>query len=579
MTVPAMSTLTSVSTASTRKSISSIGHRQSDPNLTLRSDSSLGPFFARLDDHASLSSMTSTPITATDYPPPDVSLSSQPSTIATDPKSTPHVSTFSSSSPSHPGDTDDQSLNSQQSSHFLLTSSVHNLPQHPESLPRTYKPFKRAPRPTPACSTVRLAPVAPPSPAFSNDSSLPNLALDLSPTIAHSSSYFSPPASPQSSAAPPPPLAPNATVSTTTSTNHPANSNPSFLASPVTVSSTNIASPCSELSLLGRSTSDHQQQQQQHHHSSFSLLARRHFGKLSNAVVSPQPRDMDCDSVISEPASYSNATFVASDLWLVQRDVQPAEQEIAERDRRRQLRASLRTSVAVDSRRTRTSLASALSSSRRGNRASSADRSFVESISSLRKNYVEIRGEYERATKPTADNQPYHQPHVEDDDDGVIKTVQSLSSMSPGVHEQDVSTNHRSHVFDHDADSHVGADEDDDEEEGSPSSLLVSQFFSGAVAGFGSRRLDDRDRGEFRADGTTFQRKYPERCTGRQTRRFGLSSGRHDLSQPLRQTTHAGQFVEDASYDGSKRRVSRGRRIRWWLRRVSHRFRMEAEHA
>lgn len=301
---------------------------------------------------------------------------------------------------------------------------------------------------------------------------------------------------------------------------------------------------------------------------------------------------MDCDSVISEPASYSNATFVASDLWLVQRDVQPAEQELAHRDRRRQLRATLRASVALDSRRSRTSLASALSRCPRADRASSsADRSFAESIASFRKNYVEVKGEYEQANSPS-----FHLTHIHSDDDqaitthadldldadtdvdvdddGVIKSVLSSPSLRTDIDEQVVISKQCADVFGHHHQQHV----DEDEEEESPSSLLVSQFFSGAVAGFGSRRLDDRDRGEFRADGTTFQRKYPERCTGRQTRRFGLSSAKHDLSQPLRQTTHAGQFVEDASYDGAKRRVSRARRLRWWIRRVSHRFRMEGEH-
>ena len=38
---------------------------------------------------------------------------------------------------------------------------------------------------------------------------------------------------------------------------------------------------------------------------------------------------------ISDPCSYSNGIHVASDLWLTQRDVQPTEQALSERDMRR----------------------------------------------------------------------------------------------------------------------------------------------------------------------------------------------------------------------------------------------------
>lgn len=551
ISVPAMSTVTSVSTSSTRNSANGPSSRHCPTTLTVRSNSSLGPFFTRLDDHPSLSSMTSAPITSTDDPPIYRHPGKPSSSHSTSPTSPLDDSTFSSSSPSHrdpdPHLHPHSHNTSQPPSHFLLTSPQSN------GLPRPYIPVRHPPRLSSITSSSHLPHQS--SSTQSNQSSLPSLPLDLPPTLLNAAAFFSPSTSSPSPSQDHSPHLPASTISNPTASPHSVSSP---VPSTIPISSNPFTRPSTELSILSRSSSD------AHHQSSFSLLARRHFSKLTTAVASVQSKDIDCDSVISEPASYSNSTVVASDLWLVQRDVQPVERELAEKDRRRQLRPTVRGPTSADCRRARVSSAYPAPCFTRDYLPPSSDKSITESLASLRSNYVEIRGEYERdADLDHADYCQLRDKHV--DADPVIKSVLSVPSLRTSF-DGDVSCNQKAAVF------------SDGEDEESPSSLLVSQYFSGAVAGFGSRRLDDQDRTEFRADGTTFHRKLPERCTGRQTRRFGLSSGRHDLSQTLRQTARAAQFVDDASQDESKRRVSRARRIRWWLRRVSHRFRMEAEH-
>lgn len=48
------------------------------------------------------------------------------------------------------------------------------------------------------------------------------------------------------------------------------------------------------------------------------------------------PRESDADSVLSEPASYSNSSYVASDMWLVHRDVDNAERMLKQKERERE---------------------------------------------------------------------------------------------------------------------------------------------------------------------------------------------------------------------------------------------------
>lgn len=244
--------------------------------------------------------------------------------------------------------------------------------------------------------------------------------------------------------------------------------------------------------------------------STLSAVARRHLSKLSASVL--PSRDIDTDSVLSEPCSYSNAAFVASDLWLVQRDVQPAEKALVDKDRRR---ARVRGPPAAPTPPSGP-VPPAPSTSAAASAASSAG------TSTLGEPYISLR------------------PAI---------------SAPP-------STNNIREVADPDMET--------------PSSLLVSQFFSGAVAVSRPARLADRDRSDFCADGTTFRRPLPERSSAR---RF-VSSRQQEQSRPLR---HSPQSTFERGSQShipvGKRRVSTVRRVRWWFRRVSQRIKTEQEHS
>lgn len=256
--------------------------------------------------------------------------------------------------------------------------------------------------------------------------------------------------------------------------------------------------PMPEQGRLSRATSD------PNHQSSFSFLTRRHFSKLGAAVAAaptaPIARDMDSDSIISEPCSYSSDAFVASDLWLVQRDVGRAEHIVAQRDRH---------DLSTDKSSSMYDLA------RRAKQGDSFD----------------------------FEGGAVHRFDGDDLDSGDVAALRAR-----------------------------GLDAD------SPSSVLVRQYFSGAVAGHGGRHMADRDKSSFRADGTTFQRTLPERSY----KKFGLSFGKGSndtcVSQSMGQMKMPGQSLEAAPVEeGSKRNVSRARRLRWWIRRVSHRFRLDSD--
>lgn len=48
------------------------------------------------------------------------------------------------------------------------------------------------------------------------------------------------------------------------------------------------------------------------------------------------PRESDADSVLTEPVSYSNNSYVAADMWLVHKDVDTAENAVREREKQRE---------------------------------------------------------------------------------------------------------------------------------------------------------------------------------------------------------------------------------------------------
>lgn len=261
---------------------------------------------------------------------------------------------------------------------------------------------------------------------------------------------------------------------------------------------------CKDQSQLSRATSD------PNHQSSFSFLTRRHMSKLSGSVAPAAPSgDLDSDSILSEPCSYSSDAFVASDLWLVQKDVAPAEKELVEKTR------MSRRLERIDSLEKSSSMCEL---SKKGN--ASKDR-HTSDLATGRKT------RFDRFDGDEYDSSPVH-----------------LRRTRLG--------------------------------EENSNTVLVNQYFTGAVAGHGGQHHSDRDTSSFRADGTTFQRALPERSV----KKFGLGFGgktREDcFSQSMGQMNITGQSIEAAPVEPSgKRRVSRARRLRWWIRRVSHRFRLD----
>lgn len=408
------------------------------------------------------------------------------------------------------------------------------------------------------------------------------------------------------------------------------------------------------------------------HSQSFSRLARRHWSKLANIgrqsdppLPSPRvPHLSDGHDIISEPFSYSNAAYVASDMWLVQRDVQPVERELASRDRVRrvlhhhhhhyhQQHQKVQPRVGSSKQKEEEEKERMLYHCRQQhqmpveNRKEKKERDYKRPFRSYYPADLSPRlvdddvsdvsldddTRHFSADDQTDDDKYIHGDDVDADVENVVLHVDDAETLCNVGQDDDkdrIRGYRRSQYEELAPERRVTPDESKAQEkkggqlmtnkyvsrpltpiyekcldssyqaistpapltsvpvasvpldtvsmagqntsiadEESPSSILVSEFFSGAVIGHGSASRD-RDRPRDIVPDHRHQR-----------RRFQMPSHRHTYDwchQPLRPTQHAGQFVDPVSHQSSpveedpRRRVSRARRIRWWFRRISHRI-------
>lgn len=382
-----------------------------------------------------------------------------------------------------------------------------------------------------------------------------------------------------------------------------------------------------------------------HHPSSFSRLARRQLAKFTVVSSCPQNKnrkfgmdnnsnnknskecpnsgrvltlddgidevDDDNDDGISEPCSYSNATFVASDLWLAQRDVQPAEQALLEKDfRRRKLKQKL-AQVTVIQREEQNSQSDIEHASDCNLDVWSCSNDKVNNANKNIINGDEQQQQQQQlqpfsstfssppSTCPSPPPPPSSPPSSSTSHtntsrrraSAMITTTTTASTASPSSTTNTTTMFDKNKIYDDDLAmirSVLAADNENENDivsidDESPSSLLVSQFFSGAVVGSGLLQHHQSDCGTnttpasliTRSDGHLSRRARRLACHNINNR----STFANDVSQPLRQTNHAGQFVhrstvaaEAEGEQGGRRLASRVRKIGWWFRRVSHRL-------
>lgn len=189
-------------------------------------------------------------------------------------------------------------------------------------------------------------------------------------------------------------------------------------------------------------------------------------------------RDVDNDSVISEPASYSNGAFVASDMWLVQKDVQPAESALADKQRRRRQRMK------------------------------------------------------------------------QLDDPRALRQAVSVSAANPSIYDEDKETG---------------------------SSRLVNQFFSGGLSPYlGCPRRNERIGSADLWSDNNVTRGFPD--TDIANYRYPEKDEQEYPYYSTKQDTYSTEPARHTEFGAAGRKISRARRLRWWIRRVSYRVRGEWEY-
>lgn len=439
---------------------------------------------------------------------------------------------------------------------------------------------------------------------------------------------------------------------------------------------------------------EHATQQPTLAHHSASAADRNYFAAASShqlhtagSTASTGHPAMALDDVTSEPCSYSNGAFLASDLWLVQRDVQPAERAVMEKEGLLQRARHNNNAAGAGIERPRH--ASVSSSTLNANRRPQPLPTMVSTPSST----VHVQdygvGQQLKQEQLQEEDQEQEQEQQQQLMWKSLKSASSSASPCPSPPSRsprrrptmttmsmtmtdidmdvDVGMDIDVDEIDVDVDGHVNSDvcdemsnddkDDDDDgyhrhhhdhyhhnhdhhqqhnqdihaggielqkqqlvqsqqpdlqpshtrphpspqhahhnarrqqcrvadDEESPSSLLVSQFFSGAVVGTGMMTTSvDHAYAHTRSDGHLSRRTRRLNTHGVGANACHMAINHLDIAAPLKPTEQGGQFVPQRfvraggqhSDGNGRRRASRVRKLGWWFRRVSHRLRMEHE--